>query len=241
MARYSPAARLALSTLEGLGADGRALSLIVPAGIDPLPYLCVYHLASERKSSALYVVDGKSPELTDLELWRSEDRSPLAEARGGTLAIVDPQLLPRLVQAYVAAAHRQSADRPREERAALALVVPRTPDALVARGTLEESLADALGDRAVLVPPLAARTEDLRAMALDRLTKLGLDRSGRPYGIEPAAMSLLVEHDWPGNDVELDSLLVRVAAELEGDVVSKRDLVRAGLGQGERDVKKRAS
>ena len=241
VARYSPAARLALSTLEGLGADGRALSLIVPAGIDPLPYLCVYHLASERKSSALYVVDGKSPELTDLELWRSEDRSPLAEARGGTLAIVDPQLLPRLVQAYVAAAHRQSADRPREERAALALVVPRTPDALVARGTLEESLADALGDRAVLVPPLAARTEDLRAMALDRLTKLGLDRSGRPYGIEPAAMSLLVEHDWPGNDVELDSLLVRVAAELEGDVVSKRDLVRAGLGQGERDVKKRAS
>lgn len=228
-AMYSPAARLAIDSLESHGRQGNTLTVIAPPGVDPLPFIAVFHLASERKSSALYVVDGRNQELANLELWRSPTDSPLVEAQGGTLALVDPHLLPRLVQAYIAAAFEESRTAERAKRATLAIVVPRTLDALAARGVIDERFADAIGDRALALPPLAARAEDLRALVLDRLTKLGLDRFGRPIGMEPAALAMLAEHDWPGNDVELDALLVRVATMLEdGDVVKKRDLVRAG-------------
>lgn len=230
LAMYSPASRLAVESLEGHADRSSPLSLIVPGGMDPLPYLAVFHLASDRKSSALYVVDARNPQLTDLELWRSPTDSPLLEAAGGTLAILDPQLLPKLVQAYVATAYDAARDEPRDRRAILAIVVPRTLDVLVARGVMDERLADVLGDRTIALPPLAARGEDLRALVLDRLTKLGLDRLGRPLGIEPSAMAMLADHDWPGNDVELDSVLVRVAASVDdGDLVRKRDLVRLGF------------
>lgn len=226
---YSPAARMTLDSLERFGRDGEPLTIIVPPGVEPLPYLAVFHLAAERKSSALFVVDGRKTELADLELWRDAEKSPFAQARGGTLVILDPQLLPRLVQVYVSSAHLASRDAPRIDRAALAVVVPRTLDALVARGAMDDRLADALGDRALALPPLSARSEDLRSLVLERLTRLGLDLHGKPLGIEPAALALLAEHDWPANDVELDSVLVRVATSLgDGELVRRQDLVKIG-------------
>ncbi len=231
VANYSPASRLAVDQLEVHGRAAYPLSIIAPLGVDPLPYLSIFHLASTRKSSALYMVEGRRAELRDLERWRSETESPFVLARGGTLVIADPHLLPRLVQAYIAAAAVAEEDRGRAERVRLAVVVPRTLDALVARGALDERFADALGDRALALPPLSARAEDLRPLVLDRLTRIGLDRFGRAIGIEPSAMALLAEYEWPGNDVELDAVLARVGATLpEGaEVVRRQDLVRAGF------------
>lgn len=227
--RYSPASRIAIESLERYAADGIPISIISPPGIDALPYLALFHLASEHKSAALYVVDGRRTELANLELWRSEQDSPLVQAKGGTLAILDPQLLPRLVQVYVASAYLATRDLSRAARAAVAVVVPQTLDVLVARGAVDERLADALGDRALQLPPLSDRAEDLRAIVLDRLTRYGLDRSGEPIGIEPAALALLLEHDWPANDLELDSLLLRLAVSLnDSPIVRRRDLARLG-------------
>jgi hypothetical protein len=216
----SPAARVALDAIERVAKNGQPLALLVPPGVDPLPFVAVFHLASER-TGALFVLDGRSRELADLELWRNASESPIALARGGTLVIVAPQALPRLVQAYLGAAL--------DERLGLALVVPRTVDALVAAEVMDERLADAVGDRAVAIPPLSDRSEDLRPTAIDILTRVGLSLRSRPLGIEPAALALLAEHDFPANDVELEAVLVRAAVECTGDVVTRAGLLAAGF------------
>jgi len=221
VAVYAPTSRIAKEALERKGAAGEPLALLSPAGTDPLPFVAIYHLASPRKSAALYVVDGRDETRFDLEHWRSETTSPFVRARGGTLAIVDPQLLPKLVQAYIGAAFDSSLG--------MAIVVAKPIDVLVVNGTLDERLADRMEGATIAIPALADRPEDLRALVLDRLTRLGLNLHGRPLGIEPGALALLAEHDFPGNDAELESVLVRAAKSGEGDLVRRRDLLALGF------------
>ena len=229
VALYSPPARMANEALVTAGQGGGPLALLTPPGCDALPFVAVYHLASPRKSAALYVVDGRDPLRADLTHWRSETDSPFVRARGGTLAIIDPQLLPKLVQAYIGAAF--------DERVGLAIVVAKPIDVLVALEALDERLADRLDGSTIAIPPLRERSEDLRALVLERLTRLGLNLRGKPLGIEPSALALLAEHDFPGNDAELESLLVRAARDAEGDLVRRRDLLALGFSpESERRV-----
>jgi len=216
----SPAARVTLDAIRRLATRGVPLALLVPPGVDPLPWVAVFHLASE-KTGTLFVADGRQRELADLELWRDPSRSPMTLARGGTLVVLWPEELPRLVQAYIGAAF--------DERVGLALVLTKTPSTLVASERMDERLADAVGDRAVVVPPLADRSEDLRPTAIDVLTRVGMLVHNRPLGIEAAALAALAEHAFPANDLELEALLVRAATEARGEVVTRADLAAAGF------------
>jgi hypothetical protein len=223
LAVYSPAARATAEAIDRIATRGEPLALLVPAGVDALPFAAQYHLTAPRRGGGIHVLDGARAELAPIERWRDAEASPLVAARGGTLVITDPQRLPRPIQTYLAASL--------DDTLGLVVVVPRTVDVLVASGDLEERLADVLGDRTVAVPGLAARAEDLRALALHHLTRAGIAYRGRPLGIDAAALALLIEHTWPGNDAELESLLVRAALDAGGDVVTKADLVRAGFIQ----------
>ncbi len=221
VAAYSPASRAAAEAIARFAQKSDHLALIVPPGVDALPHAAQYHLATERHGGGIHVFRGTDAGLASIEKWRSEEDSPLALARGGTLVLFDPQRLPRPVQSYIGVAL--------DDRLGLVVVVPSTVDVLVASGKLDERLADVLGDRAVAIPTLAARGEDLRALAIHHLVEVGMAYRERPLGIDPAALALLVEHPWPGNDLELESVLVRAALAADGDVVTKADLVRAGF------------
>jgi len=221
VAAYSPASRASAEAIARFGKKGHPLALIVPPGVDALPHAAEYHLATERHGGGIHVFRGTDAKLTAIERWRSEEDSPLALARGGTLVVFDPERLPQTVQSYIGVAL--------DDRIGLVVVIPRTVDVLVASGELDERLADVLGDRAVAIPTLASRGEDLRALAIHHLVEVGLAYRGKPLGIDPAALALLVEHPWPGNDIELESVLVRAALDADGDVVTKADLVRAGF------------
>jgi hypothetical protein len=223
VAAYSPAQRLALGAIDLAAERAAPLTLLEPPGVDPLPYAARYHLASPKKTGALTVVSGTDPALVDLELWRAEARSPLAHDHDGTLVLLHPQLLPKLVQAFIAAAA--------PSRVQLCAVLPATVDVLVAEDRLEEHLGDALGDRAVALPPLSARAEDLRALTNHLLTHIGMrDRRG-PIGVDAGAMEWLVEHAWPGNEVELDTVLLRATLSMQpgSPVLTRADLLRSGF------------
>src|SRR5262249_59835549 len=83
--------------------------------------------------------------------------------------------------------------------------------ALAVEGRLSQRLFARLGDTCVTLPGLVARPEDLRALVLDRLAGVGMRGRGEPLGIDAAALALFLEHKWPGNDVELEDVLVRPA------------------------------
>jgi DNA-binding NtrC family response regulator len=116
----------------------------------------------------------------------------------------------------------------------LIVAVPQTIDALVAVGQMSERLADRLGDRAVALPALASRGEDLRALALEHLARIGTRLRGRPFGLDLHALTAVLEHGWPGNDAEMTAVLLRAALAAEGDVIGVRELEAIGFPTGGR-------
>jgi two-component system response regulator HydG len=67
-------------------------------------------------------------------------------------------------------------------------------------------LAERLCSRAVRVPPLRERPEDIRLMAAHLLGEAGA-RSGHEAVLTDAAMAALVRHDFPGNLLELENVI----------------------------------
>ncbi|AUX22136.1 hypothetical protein SOCEGT47_026370 [Sorangium cellulosum] len=161
------------------------------------------------------------PDARALALWRDPDSSPIEAAKGGTLLVLDAQALPTEVQRYLGAAL--------PDDVGLVVAVPRTVDTLVATGQMDERLADRLGDRAVALPSLASRGEDLRALALDHLARIGVRLRGRPFGLDLRALQTVLDHPWPGNDAEMGAVLLRAALVAEGDVIGEKELAAIGF------------
>ncbi|WP_437329697.1 hypothetical protein [Sorangium sp. So ce381] len=166
-------------------------------------------------------IEGSSGTPTALALWRDPDSSPIEAARGGTLLVLDAQALPSEVQSYLGAAL--------PDDVGLVVAVPQTVDALAATGQLSERLADRLGDRAVALPSLSSRAEDLRALALDHLARIGVRLRGRPFGLDLRALQAVLDHPWPGNDAEMGAVLLRAALVAKGDVVGESELAAIGF------------
>jgi len=100
---------------------------------------------------------------------------------------------------------------------------------LLGAGKLDKRLAAELGPSVVSLPTLADRAEDLRAMVLDALSQIGLGLRGEPLGIDNEGLRLIMEHDWPGNELELRSVLSLAVHATRGKVIGSRELLGAGL------------
>ena len=223
VALYSPAARAAVQRLETLAQTNAPVTLLSAPGIDVIAWAALVHLASPRKTGVMVVVDGSNMIEHDLARWTDRTTNPIVDAAGGTLVLVDAHLLPALVQTRIASTTRDDFG--------WVAVLPKTVDSLAANGKLVEALADRLGDRAVALPEISARAEDLSLLVLDKLTRLGQRLHGAPLGIEPHAMLALVEYNFPGNDMELETLLLRaiLAAPAGAKIVTLRELEAAGF------------
>jgi DNA-binding NtrC family response regulator len=231
-AAYGPASRQAVEQIERRAKDGAPLLLTIPTGIDGASWAALAHLHGPRRGGRLVVADGADGALHSLERWMSPETSPLSIADGGTLVLLDAAALPLEVQDYVARTLGWRAEALGQSGVPPAGVVAtlREPARnLVAAGRLSRTLAGLLGETAVEVPPLSARGEDLRALALDALARSGARVRGAPLGIDPQALRLLLEHDWPGNDAELDDVMVRAASTASGPLVTAADLARIGF------------
>ena len=221
LASYSPSARAAIGELERLALEPRPITLLTVPGVDARAWAALVHLASPRKGGVLTFADGTGAADRELDHWRDPIGSPLRVASGGTLVVLDAHALPREVQSYLGAAL--------PDDVGLIVTVPSTVDSLVAAGRMDERLADRLGDRAVALPALASRAEDLRALALECTARIGVRVLGKPLGVDLGALALLGEHSWPGNDAELEAVLLRAALVASGDVLGADDLRAVGF------------
>jgi DNA-binding NtrC family response regulator len=153
-------------------------------------------------------------------------------ADGGTLAILDVAVLPLEIQDLIA----QSFARRTSSSAVSAVAKPglfvtlRVPlERLLEEGRLSRELSRWLGASELILPTLAERPEDLQALALESLSRVGLSLRGEPLGLEPAAMRLIAEHDWPGNELEFRARLLSAARRAPGKVVRAEDLLATGF------------
>lgn len=216
---YSPTTAAARIDVEIAAKEGETVCLVAAPGIDALAWAAVAHLASPRRDGPLVWIDGSHSPEQPLSRWEGE-ASPLLAARGGSLVIFEPHALAPDTQEMLGQVGFGGLT------AVLVLPEPAPPG-------LHPRLSARLGDAFVTIPPLAERPEDLRALALHELARLGHHRRGRPYGLDLEAQELLFEHDWPGNDIELLAVLLKATQDLSGDVVDVRRL-SAALGDGVR-------
>ncbi|UQA63467.1 hypothetical protein [Polyangium aurulentum] len=223
VALYSPAAQAAAQQLEAQAQGTGPVTLVAAPGIDAVAWAAFVHLLSPRKGGAMVIVDGTSPAEHDVARWQDREASPFRAAAGGTLVVLDAHMLPPLVQQRIASASL--------EEVGLVVALPGSVSAVAASGKLIESLADRLGDRAVALPELGSRAEDLHALVRDALMRIGHRLRQTPIGLDGHALKALVEHPWPGNDAELWAVLFRAALALPADakLIGLRELEASGF------------
>lgn len=231
VATYSARARATLESLEKLGAANADVTLEVPVGIDALGFAAVVHLGSPRRAGPFVVVDGTLAGAHAAAFFGADPDAALERARGGTLVVHHVAALPIEAQDMLAVALSRRLPSSDAEASPFALVssVPQPPQALLDERHLSRALAQLLSAHVVQLPPLSERAEDLRALVLDRLCKSGVRFAGHTLGIEPQAMSALVDYEWPGNVRELEGVVERAAHVAQGERVRVSDLVAVGF------------
>jgi DNA-binding NtrC family response regulator len=233
VARYSPSARAVLEELERVAKVAAPLALLSPPGVDPTPYAAFVHGAGPRPAGPFVVVDATGAEEQRESYWRDPRCSPLRLANGGSLVLLSVAGLAPAVQIFLVEALSRRSSAPEGDAAplevSLIVSVPTTIDALAATGRLEPDLADLLGDRAIPLPSLLARADDLRTLFMERLARIGVRLKGRPMGLDARALTRLVEHAWPGNEIELDDVLTRAVTVADGEIVTTAHLDQIGF------------
>jgi hypothetical protein len=227
---YSPAARGALDELERAGRSERVTLLVTPPGVDATPWAAHAHLSSARSGGAFIVSEGTSPAEQHLEHWEDPDTAPTRLADGGTLLVSDLGVLSAGVQERLARDLVESSQRPASALAPFGLVLSANAsrEELLAQGRLAPSLAREI-TRELTLPSLADRSEDLRALLFDALSRACPKVGKPPLGVEPGALKLLLEHAFPGNDLELEAMVLRLARVAEGPAVTASDLENLGF------------
>jgi len=107
---------------------------------------------------------------------------------------------------------------------------------LISKGDFREDLYYRINVVPVRLPPLRDRLDDIPDLAahfFERAAEQGLPKKS----LDPAAQTLLKDHNWPGNVRELENLVRRMAAlyseEVIGPEIVKRELAQsAAAGPG---------
>ncbi len=95
---------------------------------------------------------------------------------------------------------------------------------MVESGEFREDLFFRLNIIPVGMPPLRERRDDLEALCGHFIREFSKEFSKDIRGIEPAAMDLLIQHDFPGNVRELENLIERAVVLAEGETINCADL-----------------
>jgi DNA-binding NtrC family response regulator len=90
-------------------------------------------------------------------------------------------------------------------------------------GRFREDLYYRLNVVQLTVPPLRERMGDIPALCRHLLARIATQPGMRGLGLTDEALSLLMQHGWPGNVRQLQNALFRAAVLCEGDALTPQD------------------
>ncbi|MDF0545970.1 sigma-54 dependent transcriptional regulator [Sphingobium sp. H39-3-25] len=93
----------------------------------------------------------------------------------------------------------------------------------VEAGRFREDLYYRLNVVQLTVPPLRERSGDIPALCRHLLARIANQPGLRSLGVTAEAVTLLMQHDWPGNVRQLQNALFRAAVLCEGDALTPQD------------------
>jgi DNA-binding NtrC family response regulator len=85
---------------------------------------------------------------------------------------------------------------------------------------------------AVTLPPLRNRKADIPALAAHFVAKYAKAYGKEVVGLEPGALSALLDYDWPGNVRELENAIERAVVLSRGADLATNDLPGTLQGRG---------
>ncbi len=151
-------------------------------------------------------------------------------ASGGTLLLDEIADLPLPVQVKLLRAIQEKAVRPigdqKEVPVDVRLISATHKNLLeeVRSGRFRDDLYYRINVIDLMVPPLRNRRADVPLIATHILQKMGTSVGDRPLRLTDRAAAMLMQHEFPGNVRELENILARAAALLEGHVIDVDDL-----------------
>jgi DNA-binding NtrC family response regulator len=234
---YSEVMRELNERLTAVAPQETPVLFVREQGTSLLPLVELLQRAGGRDGKPLVVGDCSAldPEQQAAALFGSREagnpRPGWLELAGeGVLLLDDVVALSTEVQQVLAEALADRRARPLGGQGAyvvqarLVVGVHQPLAALSSVGALAPELARWLEHTTYRVPPLRERREDLESLVL-----IALDRAARVLGREvpglaPEAREALLDYDYPGNAVELESILERAVARSTGPRVTLEDL-----------------
>jgi DNA-binding NtrC family response regulator len=94
----------------------------------------------------------------------------------------------------------------------------------VRQDTFNRALYDAISAITIRVPPLRERREDIPVLVRHLILRLNTELHRTIRGIDGDVAKTLQEHQWPGNVLELETVLKRACVLARGEVVTASDL-----------------
>lgn len=202
----------------------------------------IVHRNSERKDKPLVAVNcaALAPSLLESELFghtrgaftgaNSDKVGRFQAANGGTLFLdeigdisLETQVkLLRVLQERcfepVGTSETVNVD------ARLIAATNRDLEKMIATGKFREDLYYRLNVVSVTLPPLRERREDLIELVFFFLNRAVQKTDKRISQIEPSALAIIEQHDWPGNIRELENVVERAVVLADGDTITMKDL-----------------
>ena len=102
----------------------------------------------------------------------------------------------------------------------------RKLEELVKKGLFREDLYYRLNVVSITLPPLRNRREDISLLLQHNIQRFSEENEVHPVRIDPSAMKVLEQYDWPGNIRELRNFAENVVVMKRGGNVTKYDLER---------------
>ncbi|MBY0370772.1 sigma-54 dependent transcriptional regulator [bacterium] len=100
----------------------------------------------------------------------------------------------------------------------------RNLEEMIQKGTFREDLFYRLNVIPIFLPPLRERKDDIEKLAWHFIGKFTKLHSKEIKGISPAAMQVLLQHNWPGNIRELENVIEHSVVIENSDQISPSSL-----------------
>jgi len=172
---------------------------------------CSYHMDQESSSKS----------------WPDELANRLEEAQGGTFFLSDVDALDTVFQSQLMQMLEQQGKMAKSHRNTgfhLMATASTNLTELVDEGSFLAGLYKRLGEIELKTPPLRNRREDIPDLANLILTRIITETGhARISGLSGGARELLLQHDWPGNIMELENVLFRAVLLSDGPLLSVQD------------------
>lgn len=151
-------------------------------------------------------------------------------AHGGTLFLDEVGELPLEMQVKLLRAlqdkemYRIGGLSPKKVDVRIVAATNRQLDKMVAEGIFRSDLYYRLNVFSIDIPSLRERRDDIPYLIYDFLEEFTYKYQKQDYAIDPHALSLLCEYDWPGNIRELRNMIERLVVLSDNGEIAEADV-----------------